>query len=125
MKIKARDIIPGWPRGRSTESWKIHQYKFLDVWWLNIIISKEMKESLKLDVLYHQMQQAMINEWFARYRLGDEVFNNVVKVRIRTGYNNVVRGEIHIPVPILDSEWFELEPDRRTLYTFWFRRNPR
>lgn len=71
--MKARNIIKGWPRPRSTVSWKPKPYEWINdslFWWLyRDIKSSEMQESLKLDNLYHQMQQAMVNEYFASYRL--------------------------------------------------------
>lgn len=68
---KARDIIPGWPRGRSTIA-TFDNDRFR--WWGFYSIyphrnSEEFAEQMQMEILYHQMQQAMVNEWFASYRL--------------------------------------------------------
>jgi hypothetical protein len=70
MKIKARDIIPGWPKGRSTTaSFDNHCWEYFDVWPKSCLHTDGMKEQMQLERLYHQMQQAMVNEYFAAYRL--------------------------------------------------------
>ena len=77
MRTKARDIIPGWPRGRSTD-YKHRIYLYHDEWPLLNRLSQEMHDQLDIERVYHQMQQAMVNEWFARYRLGDHTFQKQV-----------------------------------------------
>lgn len=67
MKLKARDIIPGWPRGRSTaDMWP--DWKSVDmgeVFWPN---RAEKIAELKLDREYHEAQQQMVNEFIERWR---------------------------------------------------------
>lgn len=84
-KIKARDIIPGWPRGRSTVSWIYQPWQCINCWWsfTSLNMSDEMKESLQLDIIYHAMQQAMVNEWFEGKR-----------VQFEPPYRNALPGEI-------------------------------
>lgn len=72
MKQKARDIIEGWPRGRSTMT------PYPKRCWWHLLYLYQSSTSLdnynkakefEFENTYHQMQQAMVNEWFARYRI--------------------------------------------------------
>jgi hypothetical protein len=87
MKTKARDIVLGWPKGRSTTVTNSNDFYLLYDIWPYTNNSDGMQEQYKLDRLYHQMQQAMVNEWFARYRLGDVVFKKDLLQYIQTGEN--------------------------------------
>ena len=72
MKIKARDIIQGWPRGRSTTtSYDNRFWQRFDYWPYLNRTSIAMLHQLGMERVYHQMQQAMVHEWFAMYRLTD------------------------------------------------------
>lgn len=70
MKLKARDIIPGWPRGRSTitcysnDLWKYSRWN--DYWFLIKRISADSLVDLKQDYNYHQKQQEMVNRFLTR-----------------------------------------------------------
>jgi hypothetical protein len=60
--MKARDIIPGWPRGRSTvNAWP----QDLDMLWFRRNLSKEAVLLLKADAdltrEYHEDQQLMVD----------------------------------------------------------------
>lgn len=81
MKIKARDIIPGWPKGRSTSPCHALWESMDDPTFMMYIFRKPDKFilELRLDFLYHKMQQAMINKWFARHRLGDTIHDKSLK----------------------------------------------
>jgi len=69
-KLKARDIIPGWPRGRSTECahrfyWMWFPYPLLnqgllcvDDYWRAAV-----EEEVRLTREYHEQQQAMVDEF--------------------------------------------------------------
>lgn len=69
MKLKARDIIEGWPRGRSTvpSVWN-EQWKYFLSWPLFYQLSDDMVNQLYKDVLYHVDQYAMVHNYFATYR---------------------------------------------------------
>jgi hypothetical protein len=86
MKTKARDIVEGWPKGRSTVSsfdnaidYRYNIFKEarmstcfaispMHISWDNGFCKYKFEETF--ETTYHQMQQAMVNEWFARYRSG-------------------------------------------------------
>ena len=90
MKTKARDIIPGWPRPRSTiapisyQGWDWIMFRALRLRVPFMCSLTELKQYRKdyamynddfiYEETYHQLQQDMVNEWFARYRLGDLIF---------------------------------------------------
>jgi hypothetical protein len=104
-KVKARDIIPGWPRGRTvTVSFDNTRYLYFDMWpWLDRT-SFAMQHQLGIDRVYHQMQQAMVNEWFEKYRTKDD--RDIIlwvcnELRLSKAY-----------------EIFNLELDDKPLYSF-------
>jgi hypothetical protein len=55
VKLKARDIVPGWPKGRSTS----HVYGF-GFRSLAMRIRDTQNED---DITYHQRQQAMVDQY--------------------------------------------------------------
>jgi hypothetical protein len=71
MGMKARDIIPGWPRGRSTSSFEGNWAYVNDGFFFRC--SDEMRASLRLDAEYHRGQQAMMERYFAQYRSREPV----------------------------------------------------
>lgn len=80
-KLKARDIIAGWPRPRTVLNLHRRDTMFDFVFWNRRFFLGWPKEELDLyakeieaEDTYHQMQQAMVNEWFSRYRTGDKQF---------------------------------------------------
>lgn len=68
MKVKARDIVAGWPRGRSTvvlwSNWEL-------LWFLTRTPKSEKFFALGLEVAYHEGQQEMQNAYFERWRIGE------------------------------------------------------
>lgn len=112
MKVKARDIISGWPKGRSTNVARSN------ILYCRFNMFREMRLSIgsslypkflykdsqyivedfrmykfeeKFESTYHQMQQAMVNEWFAKYRLGDSLFTKQYERFVLSGeYGNCV-----------------------------------
>jgi hypothetical protein len=61
--MKARDIIPGWPRGRSTTTAFYNGvWKTVDAWpyWLRFSVA--MIEQWKMDAEYHRAQQKMVDK---------------------------------------------------------------
>jgi hypothetical protein len=64
--MKARDIIPGWPRGKSTSGPPRVGITLLQVWlyangW-NEGMSSEAHDVMS-DVHYHEGHQAMVDRW--------------------------------------------------------------
>lgn len=101
MKLKARDIISGWPRSRSVSRAMCVRlsdyYEFRDKGLFPLYLSSvtnKFKQQAALEYLYIKMQQAMVNEWLTRYRLGDEVFNKSFEITIRVGYRNYIRARL-------------------------------
>jgi hypothetical protein len=96
-KLKARNIISGWPRPRSTvtsisyEGWSWVMYRALRLRVPFLCSLTELQQydkdvkmyefDFKYEKTYHQMQQAMVNEWFSRYRLGDKQFEVIFNDR--------------------------------------------
>jgi hypothetical protein len=75
--MKARDIIPGWPRGRSTwahapSRWDLEGFDFGQnrLAWRDRV---RKCSDLKVDVIYHEAQQRMVNAYFERWRIGQVV----------------------------------------------------
>lgn len=68
MKLKARDLVKGWPRGRSTSRFDSWKWK-LDPFFLRINEPREefIREGLA-DERYHQAQREMVDGFFERYR---------------------------------------------------------
>lgn len=67
--MKARDIIQGWPRGRSTSRpWPFEAASF---WFMTILRIRSpfdlalMKEEAEADREYHYAQQLMVDRWRA------------------------------------------------------------
>lgn len=60
-KVKARDIIPGWPRGKSTTQptvspltfWEEHEGRWFEM----------VSAFVPSDARYHALQQAMMDKW--------------------------------------------------------------
>lgn len=73
-KVKARDIIPGWPRGRSTTvSYENRNWEYVDELFFDIFnrTSEEKKNDLRLDREYHLEQKRMSDDYRSyRYRWG-------------------------------------------------------
>lgn len=99
MKQKARDIISGWLKGRTTitsfdfdndVSYRFNIFK--EVRFIMYPFTEYSKQAQEdkvkykfeehYETTYHQMQQAMVNEWFASYRLGDTIHSDELKQRI-------------------------------------------
>lgn len=87
MKLKARDIVPGWPRGRSSSSsfvsnlWQYADFlKEMSFWTAYHMfgVSPDTVKYLISNAEYHQQQQKMVDEfrkgisrreWFPEQRL--------------------------------------------------------
>jgi hypothetical protein len=65
MKLKARDIIAGWPRGRSTSAFTITR---ADLEWLQFVNRARRFDEMIASVEYHEAQQRMIDDYFERWR---------------------------------------------------------
>lgn len=63
-KVKARDIVEGWPRGRSTSTLSLPERWMLD-WPMN---REEGCHELIREIEYHESQQRMVNEYFEAWR---------------------------------------------------------
>jgi hypothetical protein len=65
-KLKARDLIPSWPRGRSTTvSWENEKYRFRnDFFPWGVQGTDEYGRDLEADAKYHQKQQELVNNKF-------------------------------------------------------------
>jgi len=84
--MKARDIIPGWPRGRSTtvafenERWSWPWYSFGNMWRMRDQSYSETESRLRADyeaeVEYHRKQQEMVDVY--RYYEGALWMRSVV-----------------------------------------------
>lgn len=70
--MKARDVIPGWPRGRSTTCkdrncwWKDFDTRgrVLSCWFYPVsFMTKNSIRDLLLDCAYHQRQARMVEEY--------------------------------------------------------------
>ena len=80
MKMKARDIVEGWPRGRSTGTFidSIDDLAWYRMRWTayaynplkgeHELIAQRHLDDLMANVLYHQAQQKMVTEYFERWR---------------------------------------------------------
>jgi hypothetical protein len=63
MKVKARDIIPGWPKPRSASCWSYNVY------WLPWFPSlDERLADEQATRAYHKEQQRMVTAWLERWR---------------------------------------------------------
>jgi len=68
VKVKARDIISGWPKPRSSSCWSFDVYFFS---WSPA--SKERLRDQAAAKAYHEGQQRMVNQYFEQYRTYDAV----------------------------------------------------
>ena len=74
VKLKARDIVPGWPRGRSTSvrspvELPIDYYlSYLGRTWWGIADFDKLEKETVLTALYHKCQREMLNQYRERYR---------------------------------------------------------
>lgn len=70
-ETKARDIIPGWPKGRSV-GWNKHNLsedaRYKRYWIFRTYRSTEMEAHAAQEAAYHAGQQAMVNAYFEQYR---------------------------------------------------------
>lgn len=64
MKVKARDIIPGWPKGRST--WAYTPSRWDTEWAKVYCMQPEAMVELRENVKYHEQQQKMVNTFLER-----------------------------------------------------------
>lgn len=65
--MKARDIIPGWPRGRTTVGGRdLAYYEFFSWPWPSRFLTLE---ELDQERKYHEGQQSMVNSYFEEWRL--------------------------------------------------------
>lgn len=57
--MKARDIIPGWPKGKSTES-RARDWEYREFWiWPWQMWTEETREYLRDNREYHELQQRL------------------------------------------------------------------
>lgn len=68
MQMKARDIIPGWPRGRSVAGPRPKIALAGELFFV-LLHSSEMIEQARLEDAYHGDQQDMVNAYFESWRL--------------------------------------------------------
>lgn len=78
--MKARDIIPGWPRPRSVlvwnRDWDWHYLRYawgIGSWYsrdgsLDVDGSDRWRKEFEANVAYHRAQQAMVNAHFEAWR---------------------------------------------------------
>lgn len=64
--MKARNLIPGWPCGRSTIPSPPMQRA--DEWLMSAGLPHMPIDELKAEQQYHNTQQEMVDDWFERYR---------------------------------------------------------
>lgn len=73
MKLKARDIISGWPRGRSTGCFTDcrDDLFFYRMRWTNPRCPEIplLLSDLEANIAYHETQQAMVTAYLERWRL--------------------------------------------------------
>ena len=73
--LKARQVVTGWPRGRSSSclgsfDWEYRDYGMMlfgRSYWSFADLGCKSRED-ELDWKYHQEQQAMLNAYFEQYR---------------------------------------------------------
>ena len=79
MKLKARDVVAGWPKGRSTSIFLPDRYELA---WFRFAVSRSTYSELRFEIAdrqrwldlqqtveYHEAQQAMVDRHFQeRYR---------------------------------------------------------
>jgi hypothetical protein len=88
VKIKARDVIAGWPKGRSTSGFSTTR---LDLTFIVAVRSGRGRfltanpeadcaflKELEAGVLYHEAQQRMVNEFLERWRTPDKTHAVVI-----------------------------------------------
>ena len=69
FKLKARDIVPGWPRGRSTSCRASGDWQYADfmIQWYRLLgwgePAKEYAHRLRENREYHERQQAMVDHY--------------------------------------------------------------
>ena len=61
MKLKARDIIAGWPKPRSTA--------VMPAWRSLVSGNCILFDEVLATINYHEAQQRMVDHYFAQYRL--------------------------------------------------------
>jgi hypothetical protein len=67
--VKARDIIPGWPRPRSTSTFPCPTRDDMRLWICFFgPPSNARLECWEHMLAYHEGQQRMVNQWFERWR---------------------------------------------------------
>jgi hypothetical protein len=72
MKLKARDIIPGWPKGRSTSVFGPLNSSLI-LWFASIRAREDECDKLRFaeqlaSLEYHQAQQNLLHAYFEAYR---------------------------------------------------------
>lgn len=79
MKLKARQIVPGWPRGKSTSQPYISESN--DLWWWMIGRSEwcaadgyDLHWDMARNIRYHREQKQMLDWWVSQYRTLDDEF---------------------------------------------------
>jgi hypothetical protein len=88
MKIKARDIIPGWPRPRSTSSWDYLVAYFL--YFPRFLRDERFHRDVQANYEYHQAQQLMVTQ-FLEEPLNRMLFGLRYERLVSSGKTNDVR----------------------------------
>ena|SRR5579864_60579 len=97
MKLKARQIVPGWPRGRSTSSRSLPQVQDLDMWMFGRsnwcpADGYDLRWDIAYTIDYHRKQQAMVDKY-----LHEPMERAVDAVRLAQAKLIPVRHERHLP----------------------------
>ena len=75
MKMKARDIIPGWPQSHSTmarrDTWTYRRIFYAWFGWTEADMLKDQREFWK-NSRYHEDQQKMVDD-YRRVNLGNYI----------------------------------------------------
>jgi hypothetical protein len=61
LKLKARDIVPGWPRSRRTSGWEHYEPWFFMPWYREK--DERFFADAQADYEYHQAQQLMVTAY--------------------------------------------------------------
>lgn len=69
--MKARDIIPGWPKSRSMSAFTPHRGL---AFWFRLVRADDPRElaDLMANIEYHEAQQRMMNAHFEKWRTPEE-----------------------------------------------------
>lgn len=93
--MKARDVVPGWPKGRSTslplQEWAWPTWTLPYFRYKSDADTRQWRSDRYAEADYHAKQQAMVTAYFEQWRIGQVVRRDEIQEYFESVVTRVIR----------------------------------